>query len=305
MMDFHRFNQMNRRYVKAATYLLMMTSVLFSNERELLWPDGAPSATGAGVDHEPAITIYSPKEETRTGTAIIICPGGGYGNLAMGHEGKDIAEWLNGLGITGIVFEYRMSRGGYKHPIPLQDAQRAIREIRSRAKSLGIHSDKIGILGFSAGGHLASSTGTHFDGGNADAADPIERFSSRPDFMILCYPVIAFGESFSHSGSQRNLLGKDASPELLQSMSSEKQVSAETPPTFLFHTDEDTSVPPENSVVFYQALRKAGVPAELHIYKEGGHGLGMAKLIPGTSDWPKTCEAWLRSQSWLESPSKE
>ncbi|MBN2684765.1 MAG: alpha/beta hydrolase [Pontiellaceae bacterium] len=268
-------------------------------QRELLWPDVAPEAKGNDPAKDmPAITIYVP--EKANGTAVVICPGGGYGNLAMGHEGKDIAEWLNSMGITAVVLEYRMSRGGYQHPVPLMDAQRAIRTVRHRAEKLNLDPSRIGILGFSAGGHLASTAGTHFDQGDSSAEDPIDRVSCRPDFMILCYPVIAFGESYTHLGSQFNLIGKDASAELIESLSNEKQVTKETPPTFLFHTDEDTTVPSENSLMFYAALRKAGVPAELHIYRKGAHGLGLASGVEGTSEWPEACRQWLSVQGFLK-----
>jgi len=182
----------------------------------------------------------------------------------------------------------------------MQDAQRAIRTVRARAADWNVNPARLGIIGFSAGGHLASTAGTHFDKGDSQAADPIERESCRPDFMILCYPVIAFGELYTHQGSQNNLIGKDAPAELVKSLSNEKQVTPETPPTFLFHTDEDKTVPSENSIQFYLALHKAKVPAELHIYQKGGHGQGLAGKIPGTSNWPKACEEWLRKQKLLD-----
>jgi acetyl esterase/lipase len=218
----------------------------------------------------------------------------------MGHEGSDVAQWLNSIGVAGVVLEYRMSSGGYRHPIPLLDAQRALRTIRHRATELNVDATRIGILGFSAGGHLASTAGTHFDQGDPNAEDPIDRVGCRPDFMVLCYPVIAFGEPFSHTGSQRNLIGDSPSPELVSSLSNDKQVTPTTPPAFLFHTDEDTSVPAENSLAFYLALRKAHVPAELHIYRQGRHGLGLAPSVAGTRDWPSACEHWLRGQGVLD-----
>lgn len=268
-------------------------------QRELLWSTVAPQAKGADPAKDiPAITIYAPEEAN--GTSVIVCPGGGYGNLAMGHEGADIAEWFNAMGITAVVLEYRMARGEYRHPVPLMDAQRAIRSIRQHADELGVDPSRIGIMGFSAGGHLASTAGTHFDSGDPDADDPVDRVSSRPDFMILCYAVIAFGEPFTHGGSQRNLIGEYPPTELVRSLSNEKQVTKDTPPTFLFHTDEDTVVPAENSVVFYEALRQAGVPAELHIYRKGGHGLGLAQGTEGTSAWPEACKEWLKGLGLLE-----
>jgi acetyl esterase/lipase len=286
--------------------ILLISCVVIAEEstRELLWKEGAPGAKGNdSAKDKPAITIYSPATDIMNGTAVIICPGGGYGGLAMGHEGHEIAKWLNSMGVTGVILEYRMSRGGYLHPIPLQDAQRAIRTVRSRAKALKLDPTRIGIMGFSAGGHLASTTGTHFDAGNPNAEDPIDQVSCRPDFMILCYPVIAFGEPYTHEGSQRNLIGLNPSDELISSLSNEKQVTKDTPPALLFHTDEDEGVPAENSVAFYLALRKANVPAELHIYRKGRHGLGLAQNVPGTADWPNACKQWLQGQELLNKVS--
>ena len=279
----------------ALTSAVVLSGTVFGGEpvREPLWPAGAPGAKGTDPQKDiPSITVFEP--ENPNGTAVVICPGGGYGFLATGHEGVDIAKWLNGLGITGVMLEYRMNSGGYQHPIPMMDAQRAMRTVRSRAGELGIDPSKIGIMGFSAGGHLASSVGTHFDAGDPEAVDPIDRVSCRPDFMILCYPVIAFGESYTHQGSQDNLLGADATDVMIRTMSSEKRVTAETPPTFLFATDEDTVVPAENSVMFYLALRKAGVPAELHIFRPGNHGLGLASGNPVIGAWVPACENWLK-----------
>jgi acetyl esterase/lipase len=216
--------------------------------------------------------------------------------LASGYEGREIAEWFNTFGVTACVLEYRHWGGGYRHPAPLQDAQRAIRTVRAKAAEWKISPQRIGIMGFSAGGHLASTAGTHFDQGNPNATDPIERIGCRPDFLILCYAVIALGEPYTHQGSQDALLGPHADPALVRSLSSEKQVTAQTPPTFLFHTDADTTVPAENSVQFYLALRRAGVPAELHIYAAGPHGVGLAKNIPGTSSWPDRLKEWLQKR---------
>ncbi|MGW8257175.1 MAG: alpha/beta hydrolase [Thermoguttaceae bacterium] len=269
-------------------------------QRSLLWPNGAPGAKGDRPEDKPRLTIFRPERSQANGTAVIICPGGGYGHLAVDKEGTKIAQWLNSLGVCGFVLEYRHHGRGYSHPAPLQDALRAVRTVRANAKKWNVNPKRIGIMGFSAGGHLASTVGTHFDNGDPDAQDPIERVSSRPDFMILCYPVIAFGEPFTHRGSQKNLIGSNAPPELVNSLSNEKRVTSDTPPTFLFHTDEDIAVPSENSVRFYLALHKAKVPAEMHIYQKGPHGVGLAKTIPGTCDWPKACEAWLRNQKLLE-----
>lgn len=266
---------------------------------ELLWPGGAPDAKGDQPADKPTLTVWLPEADKATGTAVVICPGGGYGGLATDHEGKQIGEWLNGLGVAGFIVEYRHRGKGYGHPAPLQDAQRAIRTVRARAGEWKIDPQKIGIMGFSAGGHLASTAATHFDAGEPDSADPIQRVSSRPDFAILCYAVIAFDEPYTHRGSQHNLIGKDASPELVRSLSNEKQVTAQTPPTFLFQTDEDKAVPAENSVQFYLALRRAGVPAELHVYQRGQHGIGLGRKIPGSGTWPERCEDWMRNRGLL------
>lgn len=266
----------------------------------ILWPMGAPGALGERPEDKPQLTVSLPAPEQATGAAIVVCPGGGYGGLAMDHEGKQIAEWLNSMGVAAAVLEYRHRGKGYGHPAPMQDVQRALRIVRARAQDWGVDSQRVGVLGFSAGGHLASTAATHFDRGNAQSDDPVERESCRPDFAILCYPVIALGAPFTHMGSQRNLLGEDAKPELIASLSNEKQVTADTPPTFLWHTTEDTAVPPENSIFFYLALRRVKAPAELHIFEHGRHGLGLAKNIPGVSLWPKLCEEWLRGRGVLE-----
>lgn len=265
-----------------------------------LWAEIVPHAQGSepGIDL-PQLTVYAPSRALRRDAAVIICPGGGYARLAMDHEGHDIAKWLNQLGITAAILEYRMSQGGYQHPVPLQDAQRAIRWMRSKHETFGVSPDKIGILGFSAGGHLASTCGTHFDGGIEDSADPIDRFSCRPDFMVLCYPVITLLQQSAHQGSRKNLLGEAPDPQLVEHLSNERQVTTETPPTFLWHTSEDTVVPPENSILFYQALHAAGVPADLHLYQKGAHGVGLAPEIAGTQNWPLDCAAWLRAMGIL------
>lgn len=264
----------------------------------MLWPDGAPGALGKEDTDQPSIRAYVPKYVRLTNTAVVVCPGGGYGILAMDHEGQQVAEWLNTLGITAFVLKYRLGPR-YHHPVELHDAQRAIRYVRAHAVDYKIAPDRIGIMGFSAGGHLASTTGTHFDAGDASAADPIDRVSSRPDFMVLAYPVISFTAEYSHRGSARNLLGEKPDPALLENLSNEKQVTAQTPPTFLFHTDADSGVPAENSVAFYLALRKAKVPAELHIYEKGPHGVGLAPTDPVLSTWRERLAGWLYSRGLL------
>jgi acetyl esterase/lipase len=265
---------------------------------ELLWPKGAPGAVGAEERDKPSLTIYLPPADKATGTAVVVCPGGGYGGLAVGHEGKDPAEWLNRHGIAAFVLRYRLGPR-YRHPAPLQDAQRALRMVRSRAKEWHLDPKRIGIWGFSAGGHLASTAATHFDDGKADAEEAIERVSCRPDFAILCYPVITLRPPYAHMGSRRNLLGDKADDQLVESLCNDKQVTSKTPPTFLFHTNADTAVPPENSILFYQALRQAKVPAELHIYEEGAHGVGLAVGKGAASAWPDQLAAWLKTRGLL------
>jgi len=280
--------------------LLATHSVAAEPKTELLWPKGAPGANGDEPKDKPTLIIYLPEveqaKEAPPRGAVVVCPGGGYGGLAMDHEGHQIARWLNEHGIAAFICDYRHRGKGYGHPAPLQDAQRAIRTVRARAEEFGVDPKKVGILGFSAGGHLTSSVLTHFDKGDEKSDDVVMRQSSRPDFGVLCYPVIAWDQPYTHRGSQNNLLGADASKELIESMSSEKQVTSETPPTFLFHTYEDKAVPPENSIVFYDACIKNKVPAEMHIFEKGQHGVGLAAKIPGTSAWPGLCIEWLNAR---------
>lgn len=259
---------------------------------ELLWPHGATNAVGHEDADKPTLTVFPPPADKANGAAVVICPGGGYGHLAVGHEGADVAAWLNALGVTAFMLKYRLGPR-YHHPSQLMDAQRAIRTVRARAAEWNVDPKRIGIWGFSAGGHLASTAATHFDSGNAGSDDVIERASCRPDFAILAYPVVTLEPPYAHMGSRNNLLGKDADPKLVENLSNHKQVTAQTPPTFLFHTNADTGVSAENSVFFYLALRKAGVPAELHIYEQGRHGLGLAPQDPVLSTWPARLAAWL------------
>jgi acetyl esterase/lipase len=269
---------------------------------EPLWPAGAPGALGDQDADIPALTPYIVPAGTGTGTAVIVCPGGGYVGLAMDKEGDQIARFLNSLGVTAFVLKYRLGPK-YHHPVELGDAQRAIRTVRAKASQYRVLPDRIGIMGFSAGGHLASTAGTHFDPGNAAAQDAIDQVSSRPDFLILCYPVISF-LNYVHQGSKRNLLGDNPDPKLVESLSNETQVTAQTPPTFLFHTNADTGVPPENSMMFYMALRKAGVPAEIHIYERGPHGVGLAQTDQALSTWPSRLADWLRVRGLLNSAGR-
>jgi acetyl esterase/lipase len=266
---------------------------------ELLWPGGAPGAVGHEASDRPSLTIYQPPTDRAAGTAVVVCPGGGYGHLATGHEGHEIGEWFKARGVTAFVLRYRIAPR-YHHPAPISDAQRAIRLVRARAAEWNVKPDHVGIMGFSAGGHLASTAGTHFDDGRPDASDPIERASCRPDFLILCYPVVSLSSEYTHVGSRQNLLGKDADPELVASLSNESQVGPRTPPTFLFHTNADAAVPPENSVLFYLALRKAKVPVELHVYERGAHGVGLAKNDPIVSTWSDRLADWLKLRGLVE-----
>lgn len=264
-----------------------------------LWADGAPGAVGEEAADRPNLTVYLPTAEKANGCAVVVCPGGGYGFLAVDHEGRQVAEWLNSFGVAAFVLRYRIAQR-YRHPAPLQDAQRAIRTVRARADEWKVDPRRIGILGFSAGGHLASSAGTHFVEGKPDAADTLERVTSRPDFMVLVYPVISFTTQYTHKGSRRNLLGDNPDTKLVEELSNEKQVTPKTPPTFLVHTSGDGAVPPENSVLFYMALRRAGVPAELHIYEKGRHGFGLAPKDSTLSSWPRRCQDWMGTRGLLK-----
>jgi acetyl esterase/lipase len=278
--------------------LLLALAAQEAPKPELLYGGVPPDSTGTADRDIPTLTPYLPPAEKATGAAIVICPGGGYGALAMQHEGHDVARWLNSIGVAGIILKYRYAP--YRHPIPLRDAQRAIRTVRHRAKEWHIDPGRVGILGFSAGGHLASTAATHFEEGQPYSHIPLERQSSRPDFAVLCYPVISFTTKYTHAGSRNNLLGKEPDPELVKSLSNELQVTKESPPTFLWHTTEDKGVPPENSVLFYLALRDKGVPAELHIYEKGRHGLGLAPGDPAASTWPKLLALWLEKRGLLK-----
>jgi len=268
-----------------------------------LWPNGAPGALGTSSNDIPTITPYLADPTNATGAAMIICPGGGYQHLSP-REGNDYALWLNQHGITCFVLKYRLGADGYKHPVELQDSARAVRTVRARADEFKIDPKRIAVMGSSAGGHVASMLMTHFDSGDTNSADAIERQSSRPDIGILCYPVITMGE-FAHQGSKNLILGKNPSPELVQETSSELHVDANTPPCFIWCTSEDRTVPPENTLMFAAALRKNHVPFDLHIYQKGGHGMGLgmgvrtppfANLHPWTGD----CLFWLKAQGFVK-----
>ncbi|MDQ3842523.1 MAG: alpha/beta hydrolase, partial [Bacteroidota bacterium] len=239
-----------------------------------------------------------PAKRNATGQAVVVCPGGGYGVLAYDWEGTDVAKWLNANGIAAAVLKYRLPNSKSNvvpHLSPLMDAKRAIRLVRAHADQWNIKRDKVGVMGFSAGGHLASTLGTHFDGGDSKATDSVERFSSRPDFMILMYPVISMSKNIMHVGSRNNLIGDQPDTALARLYSNELQVTKETPPTFLVHATDDTGVPVENSLLFYQALKDKGVSAEMHLYPYGGHGFGLAVGRGYLQTWTDRCIDWLRS----------
>jgi len=262
------------------------------SEIDLLWPQGAPGALGTAETDKPKILVYLPKENT-THMGILVAPGGSYMHLSMQKEGADIAHWLNDHGIAAFVLQYRLGPQ-YHHPIEIGDAQRALRLVRSRSAEFGI--TKLGMWGFSAGGHLAATAGTEFDAGDPASSDPIARQSSRPDFLVLSYPVITMTQPYAHPGSKKSLLGDDPDPALIDATSPEMHVTAQTPPTFLYATTTDQTVPVLNTVMFYEALIKAGVPAEMHIFAEGPHGTNLGQAFPALKVWPGMLWTWLQAR---------
>jgi acetyl esterase/lipase len=302
-----------KKYSVLLVIIFLVNTLCFGQNYTLpLWPDNIPNyqktdeieirdttdAVRISYVQKPDISVYLPSKGNATGQAVVICPGGGYRILAYDKEGTDIAKWLNSKGIAAIVLKYRLplSKSNIvNHKSPLLDAQQAIRLTRYHANEWNIKKDKIGIMGFSAGGHLAATAGTHFDTGDASASDPVESMSSRPDFMVLVYPVITFSNSFMHKGSRNALLGEDPDSTLIKYYSNELQVKDNTPPTFIVHAGDDKSVPVENSLLFYHALKDKGIPAEFHIYPEGGHGFSLAIGKGYLETWPDRCIDWLRS----------
>jgi acetyl esterase/lipase len=264
-----------------------------------LWLGTAPGALGNEDPDIPSMTVYLPRNTPVGMTAVIVLPGGAYRNLAMNHEGRQVASYLNAAGLAAFVLKYRLGPR-YHHPIEMGDAQRAIRLVRTHAGEWHIDLTRIGIMGFSAGGHLAATVSTHFDSGEPAASDPVDRANSRPDFAILAYPVISLTEPWTHQGSKTNLLGENAPAELASSLSADTAVTPRTPPTFLFQTNADTAVPAENAVHYYLALRKAGVPAEMHIFENGPHGLGLALDNPAIGQWPGLLMNWLRTRGLVK-----
>lgn len=310
--------------------LLLMSSLLVSatdaafSEHPVvpLWPEGvppavrpdAPAARGPLGDEQlgeggrisnvsvPTLTVYWPAVDRPNGTAVIVCPGGGYGMLSNDREGIQYANWLSHLGVTVFILKSRLLE--YGHPAPLQDVLRAVRLVRSRAAEFKIDPARLGVMGSSAGGHLAASAGTLFDHADGKTGAALDTINARPDFLILMYPVISMADGVTHEGSRQNLLGQNRIPGMLALASLERQVTAATPPTLLIHTQEDQAVPVENSIRFYQALTKAGVPAEFYAFERGSHGMGMKAEFGTASDWPKRAEEWLRHRGLLESVRK-
>ncbi|WP_035349082.1 alpha/beta hydrolase [Edaphobacter aggregans] len=264
---------------------------------KLLWPGGAPAALGNEDADKPALTVFLPAVANPTRSGVVIVPGGGYQNLAMEKEGFAEARWLNERGVAAFVLKYRLGPR-YHNPVELGDAQRAIRLVRAHAAEYGLAEDHIGMWGFSAGGHLTATAGTHFDAGSPGSVDEVETKSSRPDFLILSYPVITMTDPSVHSGSKLYLLGEDPDPALVHSLSDETQVTSQTPPAFLFATTDDKTVPVANSVMFYMALVKAGVPAEMHLFQHGAHGAGLAATNPQLSIWPDLLIKWMRERGY-------
>lgn len=297
-----------------ATLALAARGVIADGPAEFpVWPGIAPGAEKYVAENKkvdptllaPTLTVFLPDAEKANGTGVLICPGGGYSGLAWTYEGNDIAKWFNARGIAGFVLKYRRPVSGserlYDHTVPLADAKRAIRIVRSRADEWHLKIDRIGVLGFSAGGHLASSLGVHYEAGNANATDAVERVGTRPDFMVLVYPVLDMNtDGVMHGGSRKNLLGDNPDPKLFDFYSSPKQVNAQTPPTFLLTTTGDSVVPAQNCLLMYEALKKAGVPCEMHVFEKGQHGYGMKDTHePVTDFWPSLLEAWMKQHGWL------
>jgi len=277
-----------------AVALALIPGMAMAGEPKPLWPDGAPGAKGDAPADVPTLTHHPVREDLQTGIAVIVCPGGGYGGLALDHEGDRIAAWLNKHGIHASILKYRHAPA-YRHPIPKQDVQRAVRTLRHRARHSRGAIQTVGVLGFSAGGHLAATAATQFDDGDPEADDEIERESSRPDFAVLCYPVITLGGKYAHKGSRRNLLGDNPPFDLVDRMSMERNVTAKTPPVFLWHTADDQAVPVQNSLLFYDAMAAVGIPGELHVFQSGRHGLGLAPDNPDVAAWADLCITWIKN----------
>ena len=288
-------------FILISLVLVSLPSFAASPEKLRLWPSGAPGAKGAEDKDEPFVEVWAAAKDKANGAAFVVCPGGGYGGLAADHEGTQVAKYFNGLGVSAFVLHYRLGSQGYHYPTQLIDVQRAIRFVRASAAERGLDPHRVGVIGFSAGGHLTSMAATLFDekpaGASSDATDAL---SARPDVAVPCYPVISMSDDFGHKGSRKNLLGPQNDDDVLaKSLSTYTRVTAQTPPIFLFQTDEDTVVPAENAVQFYLACRREHVPAELHIYRPGPHGVGLMQGDPVLGSWPQHLAAWLRNQGFF------
>jgi acetyl esterase/lipase len=302
--------EMTRKLLGLLLAVILAGGALRADESVIpLWPEGVPGLRAdasaeksngrGGVTniHQPTLTCYPAPAGKSAGTAVIICPGGAYVSLSTDKEGAEPARWFNSLGVTAFVLKYRLVE--YGQPAPLRDVLRAVRIVRSRAAEFGIKPDRIGVMGFSAGGHLASCAGTLYDAPEGRTGAPLDAVGARPDFLMLIYPVITMKDPYAHAGSRRNLLGPTPTPEMIERYSTELQVSKDTPPAFLVTTFEDRTVPAENSLGFFAAMHRAGVPAELHAYEKGPHGFGLRPGYGPTSDWPKLGEQWLRLHGWI------
>lgn len=303
-------------FIASLLFAISAQNSIAQTSTQNLWPEGIPgfklntgysekATISEGISTrfekvtDPALFVYLPSREKASGTAVLICPGGGYGALAFGHEGHAIAKWLNENGVAGIILKYRLPSDMImkdKSIGPLQDVQEALRVIRRNSAGWGIDPAKIGVIGFSAGGHLASTLSTHYDEIVYEVKDDV---SARPDFSLLIYPVITFDSSFTHAGSRRNLIGDDPPDAAVKHFSNELQVNENTPPAFLVHSGDDKSVPVRNSIVYYQALQKHNIPSELHIFQRGGHGYGLAEGRETQSAWPDLCLSWMKSAGFL------
>lgn len=285
---------------KTLIILIFLSHIILAQDtlKLYLWIEGAPLAQGTDELDKPSVTVWFPAKEKATGAAVIICPGGGYVTLALDHEGKQVAKWYNEMGITAIVLRYRYGTWDhkkYQHPAPFLDVSRAMRLVRSKSKEWKINPEKIGIMGFSAGGHLASCLATMWDGGNPKATNAIDKMSSKPNFLALVYPVITFRTKHAFTFGRGVLLGDNASKELIDSMSTEMRVTTNTPPTFIMYTDED-DINAMNGILFYSALKENKVPAELHIYERGAHGYGLYPKDDRIADWTERLKNWLRNR---------
>jgi acetyl esterase/lipase len=265
-----------------------------------LWDGAAPEGHNAKPPAVPTLTVFLPENAGQATPAVVICPGGGYAMLAFEHEGTNVGRYFQSLGVAGLVLTYRLPGHGYRYPVPLLDAQRAMRLARSHAVDWKIDPAKVGVMGFSAGGHLASTLETHFDAGDPHAADPVDKLGCRPDFAVLVYPVISMKDGITHAGSKANLLGPHFDPAPVENLSNEDQVTPQTPPTILVHALDDGAVLPENSQLMYAALQKAGVPSELDEYPHGGHGFGYGHEPDGSPPgWLDKVYAWLKGQGFM------